>query len=544
MNRSICPYLGTLDKADQPAVAVEYPSLENQCFAAPASELLLLGDQATFCLSSEHRHCPRYQAVQRGVESEGARSEAEATPYAYAEALEMDDHAAPIGLWGNLAELFERDASRSQRRWAWVGAAFLFMGLLLFGGLGATYLGWQLVTRQYLTAATGEGQITTLANEVAQPLYVIQTATSPAPAIVVPLTDTVATTPDAGALLPSPTAQTNFPPAVTPTPIQIDPNAVAPPPLTDAQPLPTATAEIAADMVAELPPPASEPINPAPENITLPTPAINLGLDVPTRRPTPVFELPTSTPIPEEPTPTPSPTPILGTPVVQFAPLQYVLQEGQCTLVRWQVDNVRAVYYENQGVDGTGQREECIDDEPETFTLAVILPDGNTSIYTTTIDFLPPTPTLTPTPSFTPYREPEPTPTWTPDVPTPTPTVPLFFGADLSIFGDHRRVCGAGSTCEFDLLVSNTGNTADSFMLTYNHTGPWPALLCVDGGDCATSNLSLSNVAAGSNKLVKVKVSVPGEATSQIASYGLQAISNSSGGSVTSSVITIEVEVP
>lgn len=542
MNRSICPYLGTLDKEDQPAAAVEYPSLENQCFAAPANELLLLGDQATFCLASDHRHCPRYQALQRSGETADAYPEADATPYVYAE--EPDERLSPTGLWSNLSELFEREDTRSRRRWTWVGALMLFMGLLLFGGLGATYLGWQLVTRQYLTAARNEGQITTLADEVAQPLYVIQTATSPAAVIVVPPIETVVATLALEELVQPTAAQLDFPPAVTPTPIQIDPNAVAPPPNTDAQPIPTTAAEAVNEIPAELPPPVSEPINTAPENITLPTPEINLGLEVPTRRPTPVFEVPTSTPTPEEPTATPSPTPILGTPVVNFAPLQYVLQEGQCTLVRWQVENVQAVYYENQGVDGTGQREECIDDEPETFTLAVILPDGNTRIYTTTIDFLPPTPTLTPTASFTPYREPEPTPTWTPDVATPTPTVPLFFGADLSVFGDQRRVCGAGSTCEFDLLVSNTGNTADSFMLTYNHSGPWPALICADGGDCAQSNLSLSNVAPGSNKLVKVKVSIPGDATSQVASYGLQAISNSSGGSVTSSVVTIEVEVP
>src|SRR4029434_1587740 len=98
----------------------------------------------------------------------------------------------------------------------------------------------------------------------------------------------------------------------------------------------------------------------------------------------------------------PTVTPVLGPPVVQFSPLQYALREGECTLVRWHVENVKAVYYENQGVNGDGEKEVCIDDKPEIVSLAVILPDGNSKVYTATVDYLLPTPTTTPTTRFTP----------------------------------------------------------------------------------------------------------------------------------------------
>ena len=88
---------------------------------------------------------------------------------------------------------------------------------------------------------------------------------------------------------------------------------------------------------------------------------------------------------------------------------------GECTMVRWNVQNVREVYYENLPMNGQGEREECIKDEDEVYTLLVVLGNGQPQTYTTTVAYLPPTPTVTVTPSFTP--EPVFTPTWTPDLP-------------------------------------------------------------------------------------------------------------------------------
>ncbi len=55
--------------------------------------------------------------------------------------------------------------------------------------------------------------------------------------------------------------------------------------------------------------------------------------------------------------PTPAP---LGTPIVLFAPKDKELMKGDCTMVQWNVQNVREVYYENLPENGQGEREECM----------------------------------------------------------------------------------------------------------------------------------------------------------------------------------------
>ncbi|HMN28347.1 MAG TPA: hypothetical protein PKE45_09360, partial [Caldilineaceae bacterium] len=337
---------------------------------------------------------------------------------------------------------------------------------------------------------------------------------------------------------PGSAAPAAFPQAVTPTPVLIDPNAPAQ--SANGQPL-TNTAANSAPAAGD-----QNGLLQAPPDVNLATPAIDLQVEVPTRRPTPLFDIPTSTP--EEPTPalptaTPSPTPVLGPPVVQFAPLQYALREGECTLVRWHVENVQAVYFENQGVNGDGEKEVCLGDEPQTFKLAVILPDGNTNVFSTTVDYLPPTPTPTPTPSFTPINQNPPTPTWTPNVPTATSTPATFFNVALEVFGESQHSCTPGSSCQFSFLANNLGNAPDSLVIAFVQSGPWPALLCDDGGNCSTGNLALSNIAPNTSKLVNLRIELSSDATAQTANYGLQAISTGSGGTVTSSAKSIEVEV-
>jgi hypothetical protein len=536
MNRSVCPYLGTLDKDEQPGPAIEYPSLENQCFAAPADALLLLGDQATYCLSGGNRHCPRYQAAQRDPQAAASVDDL-AGELSIAAGMHEQHSTADLGLFGNLADVFEGQTGQGGRRWAWAGAAAIFLLVFLCGGSIAAYSGWQLISARYLSAATGE--ISTLNSSPPnseptpqQPLFLVVTATvqePPAPPPVVVVGEADVQTPVA--------TQLSFPPAVTPTPVVIDPNALPAAPAENGQPLTNTAANLAEapNNDNELPAPA--------QNIELPTSELNLQLEIPTRRPTPIFDVPTSTPEAALPPPTATPVPILGTPMVRFAPLQGELQEGQCTLVRWHAENVQAVYYENQGVNGIGEREECIGDEPETFTLVVLLPDGNTGIYTATVNYLPPTPTPTPTPSFTPIRDDDPTPTWTPNVPTETPTPPPIFSVALDIFGEGHRICSPGSSCEFDLLARNNGNQSEGLMVTFVQTGAWPGLLCEENGNCSPSGLALNAVSPNSSRLVKLKVSVPADATAQKMTYGVQVISSGSGGSVTSSVRTLEVEV-
>ena len=49
-----CPHLGVLSADNRREPPVEFPSLENQCLASGAGDLILLGDQATYCLGREH----------------------------------------------------------------------------------------------------------------------------------------------------------------------------------------------------------------------------------------------------------------------------------------------------------------------------------------------------------------------------------------------------------------------------------------------------------------------------------------------------------
>ena len=65
MTTQICTHLGTLDNRNRRAGCVEYPSFENQCFVGETPGLVMLGDQATFCLSGECKRCPRFRTAAR-----------------------------------------------------------------------------------------------------------------------------------------------------------------------------------------------------------------------------------------------------------------------------------------------------------------------------------------------------------------------------------------------------------------------------------------------------------------------------------------------
>jgi hypothetical protein len=416
----------------------------------------------------------------------------------------------------------------------------IFVTVVLCGSIFALYTGWQLVHATFLADRANQAQSLQRAATTPAVLLIV-TATSASPSEAPP----EAPAASAATSLPQPTTVlvNGFPQAVTPTPVVINPSSNQPvqPHAQPVQVVAINPAPVAGELLSTT---QSDPQAETLPNITLPTPALNLQVEIPTRRPTPLLDLPTSTPIAVEPTATPTPAPPLGAPVVIFAPLQTSLTAGSCTLVRWHVENVQAVYYENQGVNGDGEQEECIDDESEVVTLAVILGTGSTKIYTTTLTYLPPTPTLTPTPSFTPEENFEPSPTWTPDAPTATPTIFVQYGTTIEIFGESRHQCAPGSTCEYDLLVTNTANAPDNLVLTFVQSGPWPTLLCEENGNCSTSNLTLNNLSSGSNRLIKLKVNVASDATPQIATYRLQSISSGSGGSATSAVVTVEVEAP
>ncbi|HHY58597.1 MAG TPA: hypothetical protein GYA08_24530 [Chloroflexi bacterium] len=85
---------------------------------------------------------------------------------------------------------------------------------------------------------------------------------------------------------------------------------------------------------------------------------------------------PTPTPTPTlTPTPTPTPTPVL-TPMAEVAP--EIIREGDCTMLRWDIQGVDKVFLNDVGIVGVGEQEIC--DPPRgthIFTWKIIQRDGN-----------------------------------------------------------------------------------------------------------------------------------------------------------------------
>ncbi|HEY53473.1 MAG TPA: META domain-containing protein, partial [Caldilineae bacterium] len=94
--------------------------------------------------------------------------------------------------------------------------------------------------------------------------------------------------------------------------------------------------------------------------------------------------------VPQAPTPTPAPTQT-PSPEIQFSADRTQIKQGECTTVRWGVQNVQAVYlYENgqdwrqHGVEGTGSRTVC-PTATTTYNLRVEKLDGSVETRTITI---------------------------------------------------------------------------------------------------------------------------------------------------------------
>lgn len=243
----------------------------------------------------------------------------------------------------------------------------------------------------------------------------------------------------------------------------------------------------------------------------------------------------------EEPTSTPTPTATWPPPVVLFGAKDKALMANECTEIFWTVENVRAVYVENIPMNGSGDREECIRDKGETFVLTVVLPDGGTEIYTTTVELLLPTATPTPTPTFTPV--PIPTATWTPIPPSPTPTPAFVYGVSLSAAGQNMT-CNTGAACELGITVQNIGNTTDNIAVYVERGGEWLPTLCSAVGNCSVDRLVIAGVGEGNTSTLTLKFDIPADSPPRTESYIFRAASEGSNGTAVSDSITIEVNVP
>ncbi len=64
------------------------------------------------------------------------------------------------------------------------------------------------------------------------------------------------------------------------------------------------------------------------------------------------------------------------------------IQQGNCTTARWDSDNIKEIYFENQGVTGHGSRQVC-PAEDTSYTLMVIWPDNSQHHYTVRVTVIP-----------------------------------------------------------------------------------------------------------------------------------------------------------
>ncbi len=107
---------------------------------------------------------------------------------------------------------------------------------------------------------------------------------------------------------------------------------------------------------------------------------------------------------------------------ISFTADAYTILRGQCTILRWDVENVKAVYLDGRGVPGHGTQQIC-PQTSTTYTLRVVTPSGDVYRTVTVTISEPPTSTSTTPPTLMPTRIPTKTPTPRPtNTPRPTPT--------------------------------------------------------------------------------------------------------------------------
>lgn len=85
---------------------------------------------------------------------------------------------------------------------------------------------------------------------------------------------------------------------------------------------------------------------------------------------------PTATPTEAPPAPVDTPTPTAA----DFRADKTTITEGECTIVRWDVDNIDSVYFDGKGTTGHGQQEVC-PKQSTRYTLLVIHPNGDQVPY-------------------------------------------------------------------------------------------------------------------------------------------------------------------
>lgn len=526
-----CPFVGTRDDDDARQPAQDYPSFENRCFALelvdPAQDplergLLLLADQATYCLGESHALCPRFRLARPGAP----------LPPPLAQTGESD--AQPLAS-PSPKRLLAEEFGPPARGGLWAGLLGLLLVIFLCGGSLATYAGWRLVGQGFDTLSA---RLSPEDRQAGQVTLLVTATPEPGQNRFVFTPGAVAAPPSPQEPARNPTPTFDFPAAVTATP--------GPPP--QSGPI-VITTPVPADEAQSDAAPADDPADPqlltavaGPVLITTP----GGGPATPTRRPTPVFVVPTSTPAtgPQIIVVTATPDPTGGQaaePIVSFRAAHQSLLPGACTIVSWEVENVRAVFFEGEGVHGTGERRVCVRFTSETVTLSVLRLDGVQEEHQVTVQIMPHTLTPTQTPTETPVLTP--TPTWTPDGPAQATPRPPQIAVNLSVDGGNLRQCTAGASCAAQVQVRNGGDQADEIFVDMQTDGRWPAVICRSDGGCGDTSVSFG-VGAGSSRPATVRVQVPGDAAGTSFSVTVGAVSGNSNRTVRAEPVQVIFSVP
>ncbi len=164
-----------------------------------------------------------------------------------------------------------------------------------------------------------------------------------------------------------------------------------------------------------------QPISPPADTPTSPPPIDNPGPS-PVSGPREVGESDTTVSQPESSQSDSSSAP---KPSISFLADSTQVEAGQCTTLRWDVENAQAIYLDGQGVTGHEARNVC-PPQTQTYELRVVSPHGESSRQVS-IEVIAPTPTDTPLPTATPLPTSTPAPATTSlptSAPLPTATPP------------------------------------------------------------------------------------------------------------------------
>jgi hypothetical protein len=112
--------------------------------------------------------------------------------------------------------------------------------------------------------------------------------------------------------------------------------------------------------------------------------------------PVPIDVLPANGQIPATPTPTPTPSPtatplptVTPTPVPEpsFSVDPRIIEQGECAMLKWSIQNVERVYLDGEGVVGEGERRVCPPDEGVVvYTWLIVNKDGTQMQRSVTLD--------------------------------------------------------------------------------------------------------------------------------------------------------------